>query len=156
MTAVEADITGVADNEFVHEMLREFRSMALERMLDAVPTTGPPYLYDIMASYLSRPSKGLRPALCLASCAAHGEPVARALNSAAAVELLHNAFLIFDDIQDGSDLRRGSATLHQEHGVGVAINVANALHLIALDLLHSNRSAVGSSSRHRSSPTPRG
>jgi geranylgeranyl diphosphate synthase, type II len=144
VTAVDTAPRDVDNDNFVEEMLQHYRSLAVERMLEALPTSGPPYLYDLMASYLARPAKGLRPALCLAACAAFCGSSDRAVNSAAAVELLHNAFLIFDDIQDESDLRRGEPTLHQDHGIGVAINVANAAYLIGLELLRSNRPAVGS------------
>ena len=43
-----------------------------------------------------------------------------------AIELLHNTFLIHDDIADGSLLRRGQDTLHARHGVGLALNAGDA------------------------------
>jgi geranylgeranyl diphosphate synthase, type II len=49
-----------------------------------------------------RTGKGLRSALCLATCALHGGDLRQALNCAVAVELFHNGFLVHDDIQDGS------------------------------------------------------
>jgi hypothetical protein len=33
--------------------------------------------------------------------------------AAAGLEMLHNAFLVHDDIEDGSDRRRGVATMHR-------------------------------------------
>ena len=39
-----------------------------------------------------------------------------------AIELLHAGSLIIDDIEDGSDTRRGRATLHREVGVPLALN----------------------------------
>ena len=65
------------------------------------------------------------------------------LNSAVAVELFHNAFLIHDDIQDQSLLRRGAAALYRQHGVGIAINVGNATNLLALQRIVANRSVLG-------------
>ncbi|MEI2655390.1 MAG: polyprenyl synthetase family protein [Microthrixaceae bacterium] len=44
-----------------------------------------------------------------------------------AIELLHNTFLIHDDIADGSLRRRGGPTLHEEVGVGLALNAGDAL-----------------------------
>jgi len=40
-----------------------------------------------------------------------------AMPSAAAIELLHNAFLVHDDVEDESDERRSRPTLHVLHGV---------------------------------------
>ena len=89
-------------------------------------------MYELVPTYPSRPGKGLRAALCLATCGALGGRLERALNSAVAVELFHNAFLIHDDVQDESESRRGGPTLHAEHGVGIAVNVGNAMNLLAL------------------------
>ena len=66
------------------------------------------HLYDPVRSFTMRQGKGLRPALCLAACEAFGGAIDDALLSAAAVELLHAAFLIHDDIEDGSEKRRGT------------------------------------------------
>ncbi len=46
---------------------------------------------------------------------------------AVAVECFHKASLIHDDIEDGDALRYGEATLHEEHGVPVALNVGDLL-----------------------------
>ncbi|KAE9387799.1 terpenoid synthase [Gymnopus androsaceus JB14] len=45
-------------------------------------------------------------------------------------EMLHNASLLLDDIQDNSDLRRGKPTAHKVYGVAWTINAAN--HVIEL------------------------
>ena len=78
------------------------------------------YLYDLLTEYPTRSGKGLRPVLCMASCAAFGGSFDAALPFATALELLHTAFLVHDDIQDGSALRRGRPALHVEHGVPLA------------------------------------
>jgi len=41
-----------------------------------------------------------------------------------AVECFHKASLIHDDIEDNDAQRYGEKTLHEEHGVAVALNVA--------------------------------
>src|SRR6185295_4699008 len=79
-------------------------------------------LYDLMLDYPMRPAKALRPALCLATSLALGGDLDAVLPSAAAFELFHNAFLVHDDIEDGSALRRHKPTLHTAHGVPIAIN----------------------------------
>ena len=71
--------------------------------------------------------KGLRPALCIATCRAFGGSIEQALPSAVTIELLHNAFLVHDDIEDGSLYRRNRATLYIEEGVPIAVNVGDAM-----------------------------
>src|SRR5271157_6642667 len=80
------------------------RGMLLERLPEGEPRT---HLYQPMRDFCARPGKGLRPALLIASCRAFGGQLNDALTSAGALELLHNAFLIHDDIQDQSESRRG-------------------------------------------------
>lgn len=143
MTLDEARRTEVDAGDLVEATLSRYRTLALERMLETVPADGPRYLYDVVRDYLQRPAKGMRPALCLAACGAWGGDVGAAVGTATAVELLHNAFLVFDDVQDESELRRGSPSLQSEYGVGVALNVGNALYVLAFELLRANRSVLG-------------
>jgi geranylgeranyl diphosphate synthase, type II len=102
-----------------------------------------PHLYDPLRSFMTRPGKGIRPALCLAACEAFGGSVDEALRSAAAVELLHAAFLIHDDIEDGSLRRRGEPTLHEQLGVPIALNAGDALAVICLRPLLDNMGILG-------------
>jgi len=55
----------------------------------------------------------------------------RALPAAACIELIHNFSLVHDDIQDGSDLRRGRLTIWKKWGMPQAINVGDALFILA-------------------------
>jgi geranylgeranyl diphosphate synthase type II len=101
------------------------------------------YLVSPAADYLDRPGKGLRPALCLATCEAFGGQVDDALPSAAAIELLHTAFLVHDDIEDDSELRRGAPTLHRRYGRGLALNAGDGLAVVALGALRDNDARLG-------------
>lgn len=127
----------------VPRLLALYRDQALAALLAGLPDRSPAYLYELVPSYPRRPGKGLRAALCLATCKALGGSVERALNSAAAIELFHNAFLVHDDVQDESESRRGGPTLQAEHGVGIAVNVGNAMNLLALGRLMANRTILG-------------
>jgi geranylgeranyl diphosphate synthase type II len=127
----------------VPRLLDQYRDLTLKNLLEGLPDRSPSYLYELIPAYPSRPGKGLRAALCLATCRALRGRLERALNSAVAVELFHNAFLIHDDVQDESESRRGGATLHAEHGVGIAVNVGNAMSLLALGRLRANREILG-------------
>ena len=74
---------------------------------------------------------------------AHGGSTDDTLDSAVAIELLHNAFMIHDDIEDDSLIRRGRPTLHAEHGVPIALNVGDALSFLSLGPLLDNAHRLG-------------
>lgn len=57
------------------------------------------------------------------------------LDAAVAYEVIHNAFLIHDDIEDRSSLRRGQPTVHEKLGVGVALNAGDLGPFRALDTI---------------------
>lgn len=127
----------------LEQRLACYRDRTLDRLLAELPSSEAGYLWELVPVYPQRGGKGLRCALCLATCRALGASFHQALNTAAAIELLHNAFLVYDDAQDGSKLRRGQPTLHSEYGVAVAINVGNALNLLALGRLLDNYVLLG-------------
>ena len=117
--------------------LRLYASMVRRAMLLQLPTGEPEsYLYQLVREYPSRVGKHMRAAICLSTCEALGGETDDALAIAASLELLHNAMLIHDDIQDGSGLRRGEVTLHERHGVPLALNAGDALAMFAVERLH--------------------
>ena len=105
------------------------------------------HLYDLVRDYPSRAGKGLRPSLLLATCQAFGGTVDEALGPAVAIELAHNAFLVHDDIEDGSRQRRGRPTLHRLHGTPLAVNAGDALAVLALEPLRDGLPLSGRVSR---------
>jgi geranylgeranyl diphosphate synthase type II len=108
--------------------------------MDAFLIDGQPagHLYDLVREYPGRHGKGIRPALLLAACQAHGGTAREGLGPAVALEMMHNAFLIHDDLEDASPTRRGEPTLHELHGVGLAVNAGDALASMALQPLRDN------------------
>ncbi|MBI5104640.1 MAG: polyprenyl synthetase family protein [Solirubrobacterales bacterium] len=106
---------------------------AMEQLLAAGPPAA--YLDDLVADYPRRSGKGLRPALLLACCQAHAGALEEGLGPAVALELLHNSFLIHDDVEDATPTRRGAPALHEVHGVGLAVNAGDALAGLALQPL---------------------
>ncbi|KAI9331158.1 geranylgeranyl pyrophosphate synthase-like protein [Obelidium mucronatum] len=48
------------------------------------------------------------------------------------IEMLHTASLLIDDVEDGSDLRRGIPVAHKIYGVASAINSGNYVYFLAL------------------------
>jgi geranylgeranyl diphosphate synthase type II len=132
------DLVGRVLAEARADVLRVLGALFAERR-----ETGYGPLYDLLADYPFREGKGIRPALCLAACRASGGRTELALGSAAALELFHNAFLVHDDVEDGSEFRRGQITLLEAHGVPVAVNVGDATNVLALDLLLRNTATLG-------------
>ena len=100
-------------------------------------------LYRMMRDYPSRPAKGMRPFLCVTACKAAGGDEDDALLTAACVELFQNWILIHDDIEDGSELRRGSPALHRAYGEPLALNAGDALHARTWEALLRNGSRLG-------------
>ncbi len=80
--------------------------------------------------------KRLRPLLCLLSCEALGGSSHRAVPAACAIELIHNFSLVHDDIQDGSQIRRGRRAVWDIWGMDQGINVGDGLFAIAHLALH--------------------
>jgi geranylgeranyl diphosphate synthase, type II len=125
-------------------MLEEFKSVTMRRLLQLLPDKEPRrYLYDLMPAYPLRSGKGLRPALCIATCRAFGGALEDVLDTAVAIELFHNAFLIHDDVEDGSEHRRGLPTLSAEQGLPIAVNVGDAMNVMSIRPLMFNLHRLG-------------
>jgi geranylgeranyl diphosphate synthase, type II len=122
------------------EYMADCRTLILEEMRRIVPKDERygPILYDLVFEYPMRDAKALRPALCVATCRALGGSLEGVTTSATVLELYHNAFLVHDDVEDGSELRRDGPTLHRQHGVPVAVNVGDAMLALALEPLLEN------------------
>ncbi len=103
----------------------------------------PKYLSEPMGDYPARGGKRLRPALMLATCEAFGGLHADAIPSAVALELLHNGFLVHDDIEDRSEIRRGEPTLHRRFGLPLAVHAGDALSVWGAGALRPNRELLG-------------
>lgn len=128
----------------VERWLGDYKRETITALLDFLPTTEPRrYLYDLVPQYPLRAGKGLRPGLCMATCAAFGGARASVLNSAVALELFHNAFLVHDDVEDGSLSRRGLPTLAAEHGLAIAVNVGDAMNVLSIEPLMRNLDVLG-------------
>ena len=81
----------------------------------------------IVQEHLFTGGKRLRAKLALASIEALNGPVETAVPWAAACELLHNATLVHDDLQDGDPVRRGRFAVWVRHGQAQAINAGDLL-----------------------------
>ena len=130
-------------NAFTRQ-LASYRERVTRSIEEILPRREPTkHLYDLVSRQLSNEGKCIRPAVCLATGGAFGASEESLLPSATAIELLHNAFLVHDDIEDGSEYRRGRPTLHQQVGVPLAINVGDSINAMAVSMLRRNLPLLG-------------
>jgi len=130
--------------DFVETILDSYKDVTMKALLALLPRKEPRlHLYNLIPSYPRRAGKGFRPGLCIATCRAFGGDIQSVLRSAVAIEMFHNAFLIHDDIEDGSEYRRGKPTLHTKNGIGIAVNVGDAMNVLSISTLMENITSLG-------------
>jgi geranylgeranyl diphosphate synthase type II len=87
-----------------------------------------PYsLYDPVNYIMTGGGKRIRPILVILACEAFGGKAENAIDSAIAIEILHNFTLVHDDIMDNANTRRGKETVHKKWDVNSAILVGDEL-----------------------------
>jgi geranylgeranyl diphosphate synthase, type II len=134
------------DPTVIDAALAEAKSLVLDEITRVVADrrrAGYAPLYDQLAIYPFREGKGLRPAIVVSACRSVGGRTDQSIISATAVELFHNAFLVHDDVEDGSEFRRGLLTLQEEYDVPTAVNVGDATNVLAIGLLLENVETLG-------------
>jgi octaprenyl-diphosphate synthase len=90
----------------------------LARLVKGLP---PSDLGDVIAYVLSSPGKRVRPLILITSAQAFGSTATRAMNAALAIELVHAASLVHDDILDCGVERRGSPSTFERYGADAAL-----------------------------------
>lgn len=89
-------------------------------------------LADMCRYQFETGGKRLRALLPLLVADCLGEDPGRAVAVGAACEMLHNATLVHDDVQDGDESRRGRETVWRRFGVARAIDLGNAMFYLTL------------------------
>lgn len=124
--------------------LAECRELVLAEIQRIIPNNRyRSILYELMLEYPLRLGKAFRPSLCIATCRALGGRLQDVLRTAAVLELYHNAFLIHDDVEDDSLMRRGYPTLHHKYGAAIAVNVGDGMNALCLQPLLDNMQLIG-------------
>lgn len=111
--------------------LLAMRALVNERLDRYLPDAGdkPHRIHAAMRQAVLGPGKRLRPILALLSASHLGGDVENALPAACALELVHAASLVLDDLpcMDDAATRRGQPSLHVRYGVDVAVLTGIAL-----------------------------
>ena len=96
------------------------------------------FIYETCAP-LVHGGKRLRPVLFLLCARAKGIcPNERAMPLATALELIHTASLVHDDILDSAKKRRGVETVNSKYGAKIAVLVGDYLFAKAFQLVSEN------------------
>jgi len=107
----------------------------LEQAFRSVLQSEIPIIQEICTALAQSPGKRIRPGiLLLASRSAGGDPVA-AGTAGLAVELIHTATLLHDDIIDGHMVRRGRPTVYARWGATAATIMGDFLYSKAFTCL---------------------
>lgn len=96
-------------------------------------------LYGPLRTFLTRPGKGFRGQLVELTYELAGGESPLPDELPLLIECLHAGSLIIDDIQDGSEQRRGAPSLHRQLGVPLALNAGNFLYFVPQYLLTQAR-----------------
>jgi geranylgeranyl diphosphate synthase type II len=119
--------------------VKERIDQALGRALASAEAPGcPPRLAQAMRHAVFPGGARIRPQLCLAVSLACGDRHPRLADAAAsAIELLHCASLVHDDLPcfDDAPLRRGQASVHSAYGERLAVLTGDALIVMAFEVL---------------------
>ncbi len=90
---------------------------------------------DVAHHLVDAGGKRLRPLLCIAAAKACGEVTRPAIKLAAAVEFIHSATLLHDDVVDASNLRRGLKTANLIWGDKASVLVGDFLFARAFNMM---------------------
>jgi octaprenyl-diphosphate synthase len=93
-------------------------------------------IVKMMSAHLNlMKGKRIRPTILLLICRAHQACGTSAVKAAVAIELLHTATLVHDDVIDDSDLRRGIETLNAVWGENSSVLMGDFIFARALNTL---------------------
>jgi heptaprenyl diphosphate synthase len=94
-----------------------------------------PLVQDAISGLAKAGGKRVRPALIMITAHLGEYKKEQVWNLAAAVEILHMATLVHDDIVDEASLRRGSETVQAKYGKDVAVFTGDYLFSLAFNVL---------------------
>ena len=114
----------------VESGMNAVNSVIIERMQSEIPL-----IPELAGHLIAGGGKRMRPMLTLASAELLGYQGTRHHLLAAAVEFIHTATLLHDDVVDGSDLRRGKHTANMIWGNNASVLVGDFLFTRSFELM---------------------
>ncbi|MCF6153533.1 octaprenyl-diphosphate synthase [Candidatus Kuenenia stuttgartiensis] len=111
----------------IEDSIRTYGAKIDDMLRELIPVDEENYLSEPIWYHMNTKGKRVRPAICLITCEALGGNPENALSFALAIEVLHNMFLMHDDIEDGDTVRRDQPTVWVKYGTANAINAGDYL-----------------------------
>ncbi|KAG2244183.1 hypothetical protein Bca52824_093971 [Brassica carinata] len=143
---MKLSIRSSSSNKF--DLRRYWRTLIKEineKLEEAIPVKYPTGIYEAMRySVLAKGAKRAPPVMCVAACELFGGDRLAAFPTACALEMVHAASLIHDDLpcMDDDPVRRGKPSNHTVFGADMAILAGDALfplgfhHIVSLTPPH--------------------
>jgi geranylgeranyl pyrophosphate synthase len=135
-----AEYAGLVNEALEKYIPRRIDEGWLSRVLGA-----PEYAYEVESlnkgvfepfwDLADRGGKRWRPALMLMIYEALGGDPREIAPLAVIPEVIHNGTLAVDDVEDGSEFRRGKPCIHRIYGEDIAINMGNTMYYLPLVVL---------------------
>ena len=129
-TLVKAFTADEADTQLRHQL----NSKNLVDFIAARLPRGAQPLEEVAAYHFKKPGKMLRAKMALRASHLLNVNKAAAMHWAIAIEVLHNASLIHDDICDGDQLRRGQPAVWSKYGRDIALALGDWLIALSFEL----------------------
>lgn len=110
------------------EKIRQSIAPDLKRLIDQIDeslTSSNELMNTVIRGYMKSKGKMLRPMLVILTARLFGPVTQKAISAAAAVEMLHNATLIHDDVVDDSQMRRSQPTINHIWGNHMAVLIGD-------------------------------
>lgn len=110
----------------------------VEELMTKVLRSDNSELSEMCKYVITAGGKRIRPAVCILShYACGGKNSKRAIEVGSAYEIIHNATLVHDDINDQGELRRGRKSLYREYTIGKSIVTGDFMFAMGFNLIGS-------------------
>ena len=107
-----------------NEILSE-KSLLIDEILEKCFSGNVENLHNAIKYHMDTGGKRIRPSISIACAELMGVDKEKIIPFAASCEVLHNWFLVHDDIEDGDEIRRDKPTVWKAFGIPHAINVGD-------------------------------
>lgn len=108
----------------------------VESLMESTVRSDNAELTEICNYVLHSNGKRIRPSMCLlAFYACGGSDPKRAISVATAIEIIHNATLVHDDINDQGELRRGAQAAYKKYSISKSIVAGDFMFALGFRLI---------------------